>query len=123
MSSIKNILPVLVLICVSCTKYERKHRPSTDFTGFTVEVVLNEKLATGQIVETYAPVGIMHVWKADNKHYEILSVADAVDGYATEMNSGRLESASYNLRGSQVSQITAGGKYFVFVMLDESPSI
>jgi hypothetical protein len=119
----KFIFPVLMLLFVSCTKHERKPRQRTDFTGFSVDVGINDKSSTGQIIENPAPVSIIHVWKANNKQFEIIKVSDAVDGYATEMTSGRLESASYHLRGSSVSQRTTEGKYFVFLMLDESPSI
>ena len=117
------IFPVLMLLFVSCTKYERKPRQRTDFTGFSIDVRINDKLSTGQIIENPAPIAIMHVWKADNKNYEILSVADAVDGYATDKTSDRLESASYHLLDASVSLRTTAGKYFAFVILDESPSV
>jgi len=112
-----------MLLFVSCTKYERKQRQSTDVTGFSIDVGLNDKLSTGEIIENPAPVAVMHVWRADNKNYEILSVEDAVSGYATDKTSDRLESASFHILGSRVSQKVGQGKYFVFVMLDESPSV
>lgn len=121
---IKIIFPLLLLLFVaSCTKYERKRRPNTNITGFSIEVGINDKLSTGQIIEHEAPVSVIHVWKADNQNLEILSVGEAIDGYATDQTSGQLVSAYYSSLSAPASVQSTEGKYFIFLMLDESPSV
>ena len=116
----KILFPVLLLLFLSCTKEQRK--PRQYLTGYSIAVAMNEKLSNGQIIENSAPVGVIHVWKADNKNYEILSVADAVDGYATDKSSDRLESAYYSSLSSPITEKATEGKYFIFIMLDETPA-
>jgi hypothetical protein len=122
MSTTKIILPFLVLVCVSCTKYERKQRQNPNPTGFTIEVQINDK-SSGQITQRSAQVAMIHVWKSDNRNFQILSVGRAVDGYATDVLSDRLESAYYTSLSSPASERATPGKYFVFVMLDDGPTV
>ena len=112
-----------MLLFLSCTKYERKQRQRENPTGFSIQVSINDKSSTGQITESAAPVAMIHVWKSDNRNFAILSVGQAVDGYATDLISGRLESAYYTSLFSPASDNAIPGKYFVFVMLDESPAV
>jgi hypothetical protein len=116
------IFPILMLLFLSCTKYERKQRQRINPTGFSIEVKINDKLSTGQIIERDAPVAMIHVWKSNNRNFVVKSVGQAVDGYATDLISDRLESAYYTSLSSPASDRATEGKYFVFVMLDESPS-
>ena len=116
------IFPILMLLFLSCTKYERKQRQRPNPTGFTIDVTINDKSSAGQITERVAPVAMIHVWKSDNRNFHIISVGQAIDGYATDVLSNRLVSAYYTSLSSPASDRAAEGKYFVFVMLDDTPS-
>ena len=68
------IIPALIFVFASCSKEERKQRLNLHPTGYAIEIGINEKTSDGQIIEHDAPVSVIHVWKADNKNYVILSV-------------------------------------------------
>lgn len=123
MSVTKIILSILIITFVSCSKEERKPRPNVHITGYSIDIGINDKSTSGQIIEHTAPVAVIHVWRADNKNYEILSVGDAIGGYATDKSSDRLESAYYSSLSSPITEKAIPGKYFVFVVLDESPTV
>jgi hypothetical protein len=116
------IFPVLMLLFLSCTKYERKQRQRPNPTGFTIDITLNDKSSSGLITEEKASVAMIHVWKSDNRNFHINSVGAAIDGYATDVITDRLVSAYYTSLSSPAFERASPGKYFVFVMLDDSPA-
>jgi hypothetical protein len=117
------IFAILMLLFLSCTKYERKQRQTPNPTGFSIDIRINDKSSTGEVTERTAPVAMIHVWKSDNRNFHIISVGAAIDGYATDKISDRLVSAYYTSLSTPAFQNATEGKYFVFVILDDSPSV
>lgn len=117
----KQLLTLLVLpamLIASCSKSESD--VTTDVkSSFNISVKKNYKLSTGEVMHGSATVGILNVWKIDNKNIVIDNTSDAISGFALDQDTKKSVSADYTTSSANFQSECEPGKYLVFVILSQ----
>lgn len=114
------LLAGIIILFANCSKSKPDSADTELNSGFIIRVYINKKLTTQEIVSNSASVGAIHVWKADGKDFEIVSSTDAISGYARDKNTSRSIKSDYTTTSNSFAMNAAPGKYFAFVILDDS---
>lgn len=114
----KYFLLLFAIAFFACSKNDKKELDVK--SGFIIDIKTNSSLSTGQIISNPSSIGVIHVWKADSKNFEISSSSDAIQGYAFDKISQTSIKSDYTSFSSHFTSQVLPGKYFVYVTLDGS---
>lgn len=115
----RSILVTLLatLLFISC-KEESTPAPKPE-TIMDLKVMQQRKLSSGQIVAEPTQA-IIHVWKAENRDFDVSSSPDIHYGYVFDKQSQSFVTMDYGAIGSKMRERIEAGKYFVHVLLPKS---
>lgn len=120
----KRLLIVLGMVVLAACGKKNEVKPSGGIDAqVKFEVYQKTKLSTGELVDTQQKIGTVQIWKADAHNFSV-SFNDAITGYAYDETDKKSVKATRTLVSGFNTAITlAPGRYFVFVITDESSTL
>ncbi|PKV66887.1 hypothetical protein [Pontibacter ramchanderi] len=117
--TVKTILvPLLVFLLFASCKDEKDPEPVSE-TIMDLKVMKQKKSSSGQTI-TEPASAIIHVWKAENREFDVAASPDIHFGYVYDKISQSYVTMNYGAIGSKMRERIEPGKYFVFVLLPKS---